>query len=164
MKPWRGCRRLLPQGDLVADGAVHGASARCYQLAAERVPLKIFADTNRSAAASLAVALLVVQTFLTAWVGAAMAGQPMLDAFGNPICTSGTHDAGTPLSGHGDVPSCCTLGCFSSSPPIDAPDASAAAPLFAAGSVILADRLLASPVVAGLEHHPGSPRALPLPA
>jgi len=111
----------------------------------------------------LAVAILVVQTFLTAWAGAAIAGQPALDAFGNPICTiSGHGEGGAPAGDHRDVPSCCTLGCSTVSPLIDAPDASASAALFTTGSVDLVDHPVVPPVIAGLKHDPGSPRAPPL--
>lgn len=118
---------------------------------------------RRSAVAFVAATILVVQAFLSAWAGAAMAAQPMFDAFGNPLCISDTvRDSGAPGDDHGKLPSCCTLGCSAVSPLLAPPGDVVAAGLALSVSIARAPAARTVPIVAGLDHDPGSPRAPPL--
>jgi hypothetical protein len=68
-------------------------------------------DRRSYAVAVVAAALLFVHSIALAWNAGAMPLGPMLDQFGNPLCiTSGDHDA--PAQPHGEVPSCCAIGCM----------------------------------------------------
>lgn len=116
-----------------------------------------------SAVAFLAALILCVQTFLSAWAGAAMADQPTLDAFGNPLCiTSADHGNGS--TDHSTMPACCTLGCSAAVSVLPVPafdDAAIARPLLAS---IIAVGIGEGVVLASPDHDPGSPRAPPLTA
>ncbi|MBX3568715.1 MAG: hypothetical protein KF914_11705 [Rhizobiaceae bacterium] len=113
--------------------------------------------------AFVAALVLLMQAFTSAWAAGAMPIPPMLDSFGNPLCITGTDLGGTP-SDHSKLPNCCTFGCGSVSPVLQAPDFDGAAiarplvvshVLHAIGEAIVAH----SP-----DHDPGSPRAPPLTA
>lgn len=96
-------------------------------------------------------------------VGAAAAGSPMLDAFGNPLCitSSDVPDAGD-QNGHSGLPDCCTPGC-SMFAPAAGPDRAPAAlsnPLDGPTSIVIGTSV--SPVATLPDHDPGNPRAPPL--
>jgi hypothetical protein len=80
-------------------------------------------DNRRSTIALWAVLVLVVHTFLSAWAGAAMAAQPMYDAFGNPLCiTNVVSQDGSSGGDHGKLPNCCAFGCAVASAAVALPD------------------------------------------
>ena len=116
-----------------------------------------------SAVALVAACILVLQSFLGGWAGGAFAATPMLDAFGNPPCTAGSHhDGSAPAHDHSKLPDCCTFGCSMVSPLL------AAAPGDETGLLrprlsndVRFDRFEAFHIQSP-DHHPGSPRAPPL--
>jgi hypothetical protein len=92
-----------------------------------------------------------------------MAGEPMLDAFGNPICIGGTvSDGGGPVGDHGKVADCCTLGCSGFSQAL--PDADRAVRFVVAPRLSDTFAPVGRPAirVPAFAHDPGSPRAPPL--
>ncbi len=118
---------------------------------------------RRSTVAFIAAAILVVQAFVVAWGSAAMAAQPMLDDFGNPLCVTSTVQDGTaPAGDHGQLPPCCLVGCTVASASLAAPDMAVIVVEFE----LPADGVspLPAPVAAlvSRDHDPGSPRAPPL--
>lgn len=117
-----------------------------------------------SAVAFIAALILVVQAFTSAWAAGAMPIQPMLDAFGNPLCITSTDQGDGPASDHSKLPNCCTFGCSTVSPVLLVPDFDGTAialplvtshVLFATGKDV---------VHSAPDHDPGSPRAPPLTA
>ena len=112
----------------------------------------------------VAALILFAQSFLSGWSTGAMAGTPMLDAFGNPLCITSTDQGGAPAGDHSKLPNCCTFGCSTVSPVLAAPDFDStslvrrlviSSVLFAIGQ----DLVIPSP-----DHDSGSPRAPPLTA
>ncbi len=115
-----------------------------------------------SRVAFVAALVLVVQTFLSAWATASMAATPTLDAFGNPICVTGSDEGGAPARDHASVHDCCTFGCSTVSTVLAVPDfdaASLARPLLHPRVLFQTD---GDVVIAAPDHDPGSPRAPPL--
>lgn len=110
----------------------------------------------------LAALVLVVQTFLSAWTGAAMAGQPTVDAFGNPLCISdAVQDTSAPAGGHGAAPACCALGCGAVSTVLPAPADHADLVAVEFPTTVPA-RAPSEPAPASRpDYDPGSPRAPP---
>jgi len=110
-----------------------------------------------------AAVVLVLQLFLAGWSSAAMASAPVLDAFGNPICTDGTDATGTggSPSAPAHMPDCCLSGCSATAAPFAMPDlavASVARPLPVFGPAL---QIPAPIVAAAPDHDPGSPRGPP---
>lgn len=120
-------------------------------------------DNRRSAVAFWAAVILVVQASLSAWAGAAMAGQPMQDSFGNPLCINNVvSDSDTPIGDHGKLPSCCMLGCAYASPVLLQAGGDWLSALDPRAADAFAPVAWTSPLVADLDHDPGNPRAPPL--
>jgi hypothetical protein len=118
---------------------------------------------KRASTAILAAVLFVVQMMISSWAMAGSVGQPMVDAFGNPLCvTDADGNPVGPSKDHRELPACCAIGCsaFSASllaPPVE----TASASLVAAGRPIF---VLVRPVdpAARFDHDPGNPRAPPV--
>ncbi|WP_396998037.1 DUF2946 family protein [Ochrobactrum sp. S1502_03] len=73
--------------------------------------------------AFMAACVLFLQSFFAAYASAGVASQPILDAFGNPLCiTSSSTDPDGKEPVHSKLPNCCTFGCSSVSPLLPAPD------------------------------------------
>lgn len=109
-----------------------------------------------------AVILLVLQTFLTAHGAGAAPAHPILDAFGNPICITGTTDADSSSGdGHSGAPGCCTMGCAMSAagplPPVATAGEAMRPPLQAPISRDVSETALRD----HNDHDPGNPRAPP---
>jgi len=108
-----------------------------------------------------AALLLLTATVSGAFAGAAASFPVLLDAFGNPICTS--HSGHGDAAGHPSLPACCTLACAMGSPALA--DASPAGDLIP-GLHALPARMPADfsaeirPPAA--DYDPGRPRAPPL--
>ena len=118
-----------------------------------------------SVAAFLAALIFVVQVSLAAWGSAAMAGQPALDAFGNPLCITTDDGKGVlPPGEHGKVPSCCTLGCMAAATVLAGPDPVVTAFVAPPVSSLPVAHASDGPGLDRLDHHPASPRAPPLQA
>lgn len=118
-----------------------------------------------SAVALVAVFVLVLQSFLSAWAVGAMPATPMLDAFGNPLCiTSTDHNASGQSGDHSSLPNCCAFGCtFSSSVLTTGPD-NGTGLLRPLSSVEVRFHLRRTVHIQSPDHDPGSPRAPPLTA
>lgn len=112
--------------------------------------------------AFVAAFVLLLQSFLTAWAMGAMPIQTV-DAFGNPICITGSDIAGKAPSGdHSSMHDCCALGCSQASTVLEPPPATVVAILH---TLSQSDPLSAhaDPIlVEDADHDPGSPRAPPL--
>jgi len=120
-------------------------------------------DGRTSAIAFAAVLVLLAQAMLQSWAGAAMAAQPMFDAFGNPLCISDRvdHDA-SPGGRHGVLPSCCTLACAALAASV-APPPATVAEILAPPAMHVAVRRVALPDRPRNDlRGPGNPRAPPL--
>lgn len=111
---------------------------------------------------ALAAALLLLfETVSGAFAGADFSTRGVLDAYGNPICT--THSGHDESPGHSGLPGCCTLACSMVAPALA--DASPAGDVSPGPGAIIAwlsagfapDVLPAAP-----DHDPGRPRAPPL--
>jgi hypothetical protein len=131
-------------------------------LSAERWDLQFRMHDRRVPIALAAAALFVLQSLFSSWAVAGPA-QPLLDAFGNPLCiTSVDGHAPAPPGDHSRPSDCCMLGCAGFSHALaDAGDASSAlvhppVPL----ALAYGDERQFS--VEPAEHNPGSPRAPPL--
>ena len=96
-------------------------------------------------------------------VGAAAAGSPMLDAFGNPLCITGMNqDGDNPATDHSEMLDCCTFGCGVSSAALAAPSGAGIALL---PPPVRVDALWGARKAVDIQiadHDPGSPRAPPL--
>jgi hypothetical protein len=117
---------------------------------------------KRASTAILAALLFVVQMMISSWAMAGSVGQPMVDAFGNPLCvTDADGNSVNPSKDHRDLPACCTIGCsaFSAGLPASSADPASASLVAAGGPTVVPVR----PVdpAARLDHDPGSPRAPP---
>jgi hypothetical protein len=112
-----------------------------------------------------ALVILLLQGFLTAWTtGAMAAGAMATDAWGNPLCITGTEDGSSPDGGAIKVPNCCTMGCGMSAWVLPQPSlADQAIRVELTGTEI---RFFATnpPIGSSRDHDPGSPRAPPLTA
>lgn len=124
------------------------------------------AARNRRTVAFVAALVLILQTALAAWSSAAMAAAVELDAFGNPLCITGSiddHGDRAPTD-HSAMPACCTVGCGTASNALSGPPADPVAlvfpPMPTGGSAAAFVRVH----ILAAEHHPGSPRAPPLTA
>ena len=110
--------------------------------------------------ALVAAAVLVLQSVFSVW--ALGTPQPMLDAFGNPLCITGTDSQSPGPSDHSKVPNCCALGCMGVSHALPvAGDAGVELvhPFDESRAVYWGQRQIS---VAPADHNPGSPRAPPL--
>lgn len=118
---------------------------------------------KRASTAILAAMLFVVQMMISSWAMAGSVGQPMVDAFGNPLCvTDADGNPVNPSKGHRELPACCTIGCSAFSASLLAsPVEPASAPLVASGEPTF---VLVRSVDPGarLDHDPGNPRAPPV--
>lgn len=118
----------------------------------------------RNKTAIIAAAILFVQLILGGFaLGTAAAGQPMLDAYGNPLCITSGHasDDGDGMP-HSALPDCCTPGCsmFAPATHSDREFVALANPLSAsceAGAAVVFTNEITS-----TDHDPGNPRAPPL--
>ncbi|TKT82403.1 hypothetical protein [Aquamicrobium sp. LC103] len=114
--------------------------------------------------ALVAAYMLVLQSAMGALALGIGPSQPALDAFGNPLCITGTErsDAGG-KAGHGLLPDCCVPGCAMFAPASNPPEAASVATLPSLpGRISFAvERDISVPAP---EHHPGNPRAPPLTA
>ncbi|MFC0245483.1 hypothetical protein ACFOLL_17660 [Falsochrobactrum ovis] len=116
-----------------------------------------------SAVAFVAAAVLVLQSFLTAWAAGAMPVTPMLDAFGNPLCiTSVDHDGDVPRDDHSKLPDCCTFGCNLASPLHAAEPAQGVGLLKPLSSTDVRFHVHKTFHIQSPDHDPGSSRAPPL--
>jgi hypothetical protein len=80
------------------------------------------APTFRNVIALVAMLVLLAQTFTTAWAAGASPYGSQVDAFGNPLCVTGSvSDAGAPADDQPHLPSCCTLGCGAMATALPAP-------------------------------------------
>lgn len=123
------------------------------------------ATQGSTVVALVAAVLLVAQAFLTAWAAGSMPSGPRLDAFGNPLCITSTHqDGGGPATDHPGLPDCCTFGCSMVSPllPVPAGESVDIVHLLASSEVLFPWRAGFPP--SSPEHDPGNPRAPPLTA
>ena len=118
-------------------------------------------DRRGTAIALVAALIFVVQASLSVWAGAAAAAQPMLDAFGNPLCITSDDGSSLPGDDHARQPNCCTLGCSTFSPVLPEPDRGALDVATFRGSDVLLPPGTVSTGLRGLDHAPGSPRAPP---
>ena len=125
--------------------------------------LRIALHDKRSLTAILAAVVFVVQMMLSSWAMAASVGQPMVDAFGNPLCVT---DAGgnpsNPPKDHNKLPACCTIGCSAFSAGLVAFPADPARVSLAPSPEPAFTLPRASDPVVHLDHDPGSPRAPPV--
>lgn len=114
---------------------------------------------------ALAAALVILlQGLGAAWANGRMAGAPMLDIFGNPICLTDSVDTSAPGDDHAKVPNCCALGCPMAASALAAPPAHfhVATPTIRSHA---SKRFGLRPVIlAPPDHDPASPRAPPLTA
>ncbi|PSJ60838.1 DUF2946 family protein [Pseudaminobacter soli (ex Li et al. 2025)] len=114
--------------------------------------------------ALVAAYLLVLQSAVGALALGASSNSLQLDAFGNPICSSGMDSKGESPAGkdHKNMPDCCTVACSMFAPvaAIDRTAAFVAKPARSV-SVSLPAHFEGSPA-SRLDHDPGRPRAPPL--
>ena len=118
---------------------------------------------KRSLTAILATLLFVVQMMISSWAMAGSVGQPMVDAFGNPLCvTDADGNPVSPSKDHGKLPACCAIGCsvFSASLLATPVEPAPASPVPSAEPAFVLPR--AVDPLARLDHDPGSPRAPPV--
>lgn len=109
--------------------------------------------------ALVAAAVLVLQSVFSAW--ALGATQPMLDAFGNPLCITSADGHSPGPSDHSKLPNCCALGCMGVShalPVSGDADVVLVHPIDGSRTVYSGQRQI---FVAPADHNPGSPRAPP---
>ena len=113
----------------------------------------------KSVAALVAALVFFVQTSVTAF---AVASQPMLDLFGNPLCiTSMDGDAGAPAD-HGAALDCCVLGCSAAASDSLAPSVHDAIPVDYPERRVVLSTHSNLPVVVGGDRDPFRPRGPPL--
>lgn len=116
-----------------------------------------------SLTAILAAMLFVVQMMVSSWAMAGSVGQPMVDAFGNPLCvTDADGNPVGPSKDHGKLPACCAIGCtaFSASLPASLVDPTPDSPVPSAEPAFGLPRAVGALV--RLDHDPGNPRAPPV--
>lgn len=111
-----------------------------------------------------AAAMLLVNAVGASLASAGVANMAV-DAFGNPLCITGTADDGSlPAGDHQKLPSCCTLGCTMGSAVVAAAEAEGVA------QIVWPRRQSSLPPTESLirlrapDYDPGNPRAPPLTA
>lgn len=113
--------------------------------------------------ALIATLVLLLQTVFMSWSLAAAPHDTTLDAFGNPLCITGSDHGSAPADDPASEPARCTLGCVMSSMVLHAPAPDAVA----VRRDVEPDARIGSehplPHVRST-HRPGSPRAPPLTA
>lgn len=115
---------------------------------------------SRTFAALAAALVLVLQGLASAWATGQMAGPPMLDAFGNPICQEDRIGGPSPGNDHGVPSNCCTLACNAAGAAFSPPTAGVLAPP-ASYAVALEAARIHPPAPTRPEYNPASPRAPP---
>lgn len=114
--------------------------------------------------ALVAALVILLQGLTTAWADGRMAGAPLLDIFGNPICLTDSVDQSPTGDDHAKVPNCCTFGCPVAASALTAPPAQADVAAPHADSHAEAPQRLRTVVLVPPDHDPGNPRAPPLTA
>lgn len=111
---------------------------------------------------ALAAALLLLfETVSGTFAGADLSAGVVLDAYGNPICTSHSGNGGGP--GHSSLPGCCTLACSMVAPALaDASVGGGVSPGLGAIIAYLPAGFAADVLPPAPDHDPGRPRAPPL--
>lgn len=111
---------------------------------------------------ALAAALLLLfETVSGAFAGADPFARVVLDAYGNPICTSHSGNEGGPS--HSSLPGCCTLACSMVAPALAGASAGGiVSPGLRAIISYLPAGFAADVLPAAPDHDPGRPRAPPL--
>ncbi|MDQ6433300.1 hypothetical protein RB623_04465 [Mesorhizobium sp. LHD-90] len=125
------------------------------------MPVRLLREDWNRRLALVAAVLFLVQALAGASALAAGRTQVPLDAFGNPICMTGT-DHGVPDGGgdHGKMPGCCMLGCGVASSLASPPETTS----FAIGFASEFKPFMPKAYVVFApddEHDPNSPRAPP---